>query len=338
MKRALELAQLGLGTTSPNPMVGCVIVHQDKIIGEGWHFQSGKPHAEVNAIASVKDKSLLKESTAYVTLEPCSHYGKTPPCADLLIQHKVKKVVVANLDTNPLVSGRGIKKMKDAGIIVEHGILDQEARQLNKRFFCFHENERPYIILKWAQTYDGFIARKNYDSKWISNSLSRKLVHKWRSEEDAIMVATNTAHYDNPSLNVRTWNGKNPTRIVLDKHLRLHPELTLFDQNQMTICYNLHQDHSKSMLEFVKVDENNLIDDIFKDLHSRKVQSIIIEGGAFLLQSLIEEGLWDEARVFKSPAMFEDGIKAPNIQGSIISQSQIDNDELNIILNKKSIN
>src|SRR5688500_17654700 len=198
MLRALELAHLGTGQVSPNPLVGSVIVHEEKIIGEGWHKKYGEAHAEVNAIASVDDKNLLKESTVYVTLEPCSHFGKTPPCADLLIQHQVKKVVIANLDTNPLVSGNSIRKLREAGIEVCTGILDVKGRTLNKHFFTFVEKQRPYIILKWAETADGFIARKNFDSKWISDEYSRQLVHKWRTEEDAVLVGMRTAQQDNP--------------------------------------------------------------------------------------------------------------------------------------------
>jgi len=203
MQRALELAQLGIGYVSPNPRVGCVIVHENKIIGEGWHQKFGEVHAEVNAINSVNDQSLLKESIVYVNLEPCSHFGKTPPCVDLLIEHHVKKVVIGNLDINPLVQGQGIKKLKDAGIETITGVLEKEGHELNKRFFTFIEKQRPYIILKWAQTSDEFIAQKNFESKWISNEFSRQLVHRWRSEEDAVLVGTRTASHDNPSQTVR---------------------------------------------------------------------------------------------------------------------------------------
>jgi diaminohydroxyphosphoribosylaminopyrimidine deaminase/5-amino-6-(5-phosphoribosylamino)uracil reductase len=221
MSRALELARLGFGKVSPNPMVGCIIVCEGKIIGEGFHQQYGGPHAEVNAIHSVKDKTLLKQSTVYVTLEPCAHYGKTPPCAKLLVEHLVKKVIISNVDPNPLVSGKGIEILRSAGIEVETGLLEQEGLELNKRFFKSIRENAPYIILKWAQTADGFIARDDFDSKWISNKISRKLVHKWRSEEDAILVGKNTAKYDNPTLNVRDWVGKDPLRIVIDHELVL---------------------------------------------------------------------------------------------------------------------
>ena len=213
MHRALELARNGAGKVSPNPMVGCVIVHNGTIIGEGWHQQFGGPHAEPNAIAAVNNQELLKDATLYVTLEPCAHFGKTPPCAHLIIEKQIPRVVVCNLDPNPLVAGKGIKLLKDAGIEVKTGILAQEGAFLNRRFFTYINHKRPFIILKWAETADGFVARENYDSKWISNALSRKLVHKWRTEEDAILVGKNTALYDNPQLTSRDWEGKNPISV-----------------------------------------------------------------------------------------------------------------------------
>lgn len=313
MIRALELAELGRGKVSPNPMVGCVIVHKDKIIGEGYHQQYGGPHAEPNAINSVDKPELLKESTVYVSLEPCAHFGKTPPCANLLVEKQVKKVVIAAFDSNPLVGGKGIKILEDAGIEVVTGLLEKEARIQNKRFFTAIEKQRPYVILKWAQTLDGFIARKDYDSKWISNAYSRQLVHKWRAEEDAIMVGTKTAHFDNPKLNVRDWTGKDPLRIVLDKQLTLDKSLALFDQSIPTICYNLLLDEEKENLNYVKLQPDFTIKDILADLHQRKVQSIIIEGGSHLLQKFIQSELWDEARVFTGQSQFETGIPAPKI-------------------------
>src|SRR5260221_288145 len=330
MHRALELAGLGAGSVSPNPRVGCVIVHHDRIIGEGWHRRWGEAHAEVNAIASVADKSLLKESTVYVNLEPCSHFGKTPPCADLLIKHQLKKVVIANVDTNPLVGGNGIKKLKEAGIEVTTGVLEKEARNMNKRFFTFMEKQRPYIILKWAQTADGFIAQKNFESKWISNEFSRALVHQWRSEEDAVLVGTRTASHDNPLLNVREWSGRNPTRIVIDRFLRLNSHLHLFDKKVKTICYNVlkHEEH-KNLL-FVRLDENNFVVDLINDLYKQKIQSVIIEGGAQTLQLFIEAKLWDEARVFTSSRTFAEGILAPVFQGALTTEQFIQNDRLEI--------
>ncbi|QDH78661.1 bifunctional diaminohydroxyphosphoribosylaminopyrimidine deaminase/5-amino-6-(5-phosphoribosylamino)uracil reductase RibD [Echinicola soli] len=314
MLRALELAELGRGNVSPNPMVGCVIVHNDAIIGEGYHMKYGGPHAEPNAVNSVKEQALLKESTVYVTLEPCAHFGKTPPCANLLVEKQVEKVVIAVADSNPLVGGKGIKILQDAGIEVVTGVLERHARQLNKRFFTTIEKKRPYVILKWAQTKDGFIARANYDSKWISNSYCRQLVHKWRAEEDAIMVGTKTAHFDDPKLNVRDWHGENPLRIVLDKQLTLDKNLHLFDHSIPTLCYNLLKDESEKNLTYVKLKDHFDIEDILNDLHHRKVQSVIIEGGSYLLQKFIQSELWDEARVFTGNDTFESGIVAPKLK------------------------
>lgn len=334
MQRTMELATLGLGSVSPNPLVGCVIVHEDNIIGEGWHKEYGGPHAEVNAIDSVKNKALLKESTAYVNLEPCAHHGKTPPCADLLISHHIKSVKISNVDANPLVGGKGIARMKENGIEVTTGLLEKEGLELNRRFFTFIQKKRPYIILKWAQTADGFIARENYDSKWISGEESRKLVHKWRSEESGIMVATNTAIYDNPKLDVRHWSGANPTRIVIDKNLKLSPDLNLFDGTIPTICYNLMKDKESNGVSYVKISENELLIDIFNDLYQRGIQSIIVEGGAALHRSLISQGLWDEARVFISDIKFGEGIEAAHIDMPY-KEELIDTDRLLVYRNKK---
>jgi len=328
MQRALELARLGIGQVSPNPRVGCVIVHDNKIIGEGWHQKFGEPHAEVNAINSVKDQSLLKESTVYVNLEPCSHFGKTPPCADLLVKHHVKTVVISNLDSNPLVQGQGIKKLKDVGIETLTGVLENEGRELNKRFFTFIEKQRPYIILKWAQTADGFIAQKNFESKWISNEFSRQLVHRWRAEEDAVLVGTRTASHDNPSLTVRAWTGRNPTRIVIDRFLRLNSHLQLFDKKEKTICYNVlkHEEHKNLLL--VRINENNFLEELVHDLFKRNIQSVIVEGGAQTLQLFIEANLWDDAKVFTSTRTFGEGIDAPSLKGKLETQKNIDSHRL----------
>lgn len=331
MRRALELARLGRGSVSPNPMVGCVIVHNGRIIGEGWHQKYGDWHAEVNAVAAVNDITLLKESTAYVTLEPCSHFGKTPPCADLLIKHQLQKVVICNIDTNPLVGGQGIARLRQAGIEVQTAISETEGRELNKRFFTFIEKKRPYIILKWAQTADGFIARENFDSKWISNDLSRTWVHKWRTEEDAIMVGTNTALHDNPKLNVRSWTGRNPVRIVIDLNLRLPSHLQLFDQKQPTICYNLIKNEMRENLYWVQIHNSAyMLQEIMQDLYTRKIQSVIVEGGSKLLNSFIEQRLWDEARVFTSSQTFGKGIEAPQIKAILQNTVTIDSDRLSI--------
>jgi diaminohydroxyphosphoribosylaminopyrimidine deaminase / 5-amino-6-(5-phosphoribosylamino)uracil reductase len=335
MRRALELALLGQGNVAPNPMVGCVIVHENKIIGEGWHQQYGGPHAEVNAINAVADKSLLPASRIYVTLEPCSHYGKTPPCADLLIQHGVKDVVICNTDPNPLVKGAGIRKLLDTGCQVHVGLLEPEGLDLNRFFFTYHAQKRPYILLKWAETADGFIGKTDGTRLWISNKLSQKLVHKWRTEIQAIMVGTHTALVDNPRLNIRAWTGKNPTRVVLDKRLQLPGNLNLFDKSQPTLVYNFQKQETLPNLEWVKLDENQeLIPALLQDLYARKIQSIMIEGGAVLLNSFIRAGLWDEACVFKSDIkLVEEGVAAPTLPLACLKHvSHIATDKLLIFI------
>jgi len=331
MRRAIELAQLGVGQVSPNPRVGCVIVHDGKIIGEGWHRKFGEAHAEVNAINSVSDQSLLHESDVYVNLEPCSHFGRNPPCVDLLIRHSVRKVVISTTDTNPLVAGRGIRKLKEAGIEVIEGVLEKEGRALNKRFFTFMEKQRPYIILKWAQTADRLIAQKNFESKWISGDLSRQLVHRWRSEEDAVLVGTRTASHDDPSLTVRDWTGRNPVRIVLDRFLRLNSHLKLFDKKEKTICYNVlrHEEHKNLLL--VRVDESNFLAEVIHDLFRQQIQSLIVEGGAQTLQLFIDAGLWDEARIFTAARTFGEGIKAPAISATPGAHQNVGADRLELL-------
>lgn len=327
MQRCLEIACRGQGKVSPNPMVGCVITHQGKIIGEGWHQQYGQAHAEVNAIQSVENKALLPESTVYVNLEPCAHFGNTPPCADLLAKHQVKKVVISNTDPNPKVAGKGLEKLKAQGIEIQTQVLEAAGLQLNRRFFTFFTQKRPYIILKWAETADGYIARQNFDSKWISNPISRMKVHQWRSQEDAILVGKNTALYDDPQLNVRDWVGRNPTRVVIDPQQSLSKDLKLFDQQIPTICYNFMQNQSAPRLEMVKISPSNLYQDIVQDLYQRKIQSIIIEGGANTLQAFIHQNLWDEARIFKSKNTFGAGLSAPQIQGRLLAKEQLMEDD-----------
>jgi len=330
IQRTFDLARLGIGAVSPNPLVGCVIVKDGEVIGEGWHRKYGEAHAEANAVASVADKEQLPGSTVYVSLEPCSHFGKTPPCSDLLIQHGVQKVVISNLDTNPLVAGEGVRKLREAGVEVVSGVLEKEGRELNKRFFTFHEKQRPYIILKWAQTSDGFVAHSNYESRWISNEFSRQLVHKWRSEEDAVLVGTKTAAHDNPNLTVRDWSGRNPVRLVIDRFLRLSDKLNLFDKSVPTICFNLlkHEEHQN--LKLIRLDEQDFIQKLTGYLHKEKIQSVIIEGGSQTLTFFVDSGLWDEARVFTSTRSFNKGIKAPLFQGDLILREQISTDLLQI--------
>ncbi|MFY0650865.1 MAG: bifunctional diaminohydroxyphosphoribosylaminopyrimidine deaminase/5-amino-6-(5-phosphoribosylamino)uracil reductase RibD [Cyclobacteriaceae bacterium] len=330
MQRAFELAKLGFGKVSPNPMVGCVIVHDDKIIGEGWHQKYGGPHAEVNAINDVHDKSLLKDSIAYVTLEPCAHHGKTPPCADLLIEHSLKRVVIANQDPFPKVNGGGVQKLEAEGIQTDMGIGLEMGKEINRRFFTYQEKKRPYIILKWAQTADAFIARENFDSKWISNEYSRKLVHKWRAEEDAILVGTNTAKHDNPTLNVRDWKGSDPLRLVIDRNLTLDRGLNLFDGSINTVCYNAFKDEESQGLAYKKMDQIDPIKSILEDLKERNIQSLIVEGGSALINSFVSKGLWDEARVFTSKTTFGSGIQAPGISGRLVDQEDISGDQLQV--------
>jgi len=331
MQRAFELALNGMGHVSPNPMVGCVVVHNGLIIGEGWHMKYGGPHAEVNAINSVKDKSLLSDATVFVTLEPCSHHGLTPPCSDLLISSGVKKVVIGNMDPNPKVLGKGIQKLRDSGVEVNIGQFPDQGEEVNKRFFTYHRMKRPFIILKWAETADGFIAHENYDSKWISNDCSRQLVHRWRAEEDAVLVGKNTALYDDPALTVRDAAGKNPVRIVIDHKLQLPHHLQLFDHSIPTICYNLSQDKDLANLEYVKLEEGRFEDSLLTDLYNRKIISIIIEGGRSTLQSFIDKNLWDEARIFKSKGIFKKGIKAPRMENAVLlNNTNILEDQLQI--------
>ena len=331
MQRALELAARGRGSVSPNPLVGCVIVHQGKIVGEGWHECYGGPHAEVNALNAVQDRSVLPESTVYVTLEPCSHFGKTPPCADLLIASEIKKVVLAHQDPNPLVAGKGIKKLIDGGVQVITGVLETEARKLNRRFLTWVEKKRPFILLKWAETSDGFMAKADGSSKWISHELSRQLVHRWRTEEDAILVGTKTAQLDNPLLNVRDWTGRDPVRIVIDRNLKLPGSLNLFDGTQKTICYNLKKNEERDMLEYVKLDDRNFLHNVINDLYSKGIQSVIVEGGPQTLQQFIDARLWDETRIFISDKKFGEGITSPVISGKPIAEQKIGTDVLKII-------
>ena len=337
MRRALQLAELGRGNVSPNPMVGCVIVHDAKIIGEGWHQRYGEGHAEVNAVNAVTDKSLLPNSTVYVTLEPCSHFGKTPPCADLLIRHQVKQVVIANVDSNPLVGGKGIQKLREAGIEVITGVLEQEARKLNERFFCYIEKQRPFILLKWAESADGFIAKPDYSPVAISNAFSKKWVHQWRSHEDAIMVGTRTAQYDNPSLNVREWTGKNPIRVVIDKQLSLPPTLHLFDQTQPTLVYNLLKNEQNGLITYVQMpSEGEVIAWMLKDMYERKIQSILVEGGTQLFESFINAGLWDEIRRIQSADNLLAGIQAPHFHAPLSKRQNMMGDMLWIYRNTVS--
>lgn len=341
MLRCLELAKNGRGRTYPNPMVGAVIVHQGRIIGEGWHQKAGEPHAEVNAIAAVKNKSHLKEVTIYVSLEPCSHYGKTPPCSDLIIASGIKKVVIGTVDPFAKVAGRGIRKLIQAGCEVQVGVLDKKCQFLNRRFFTFHQKKRPYIILKWAQTHDGYIAplaQKDGEPVWISTQASQQLVHKWRSEEQAILVGTQTAIKDNPSLTTRLWQGPNPTRVVLDRNLHLPTDANLFDQQAKTIVFTAKKKvYQQNNLHYEPIDfTQNVPEQICDVLYRHNIQSLIVEGGQKTLQSFIDENLWDEARVFRGNKNFEKGIKSPILSAKVAKQTNDTGDFLNYYYHDKN--
>ncbi|MEY8848728.1 bifunctional diaminohydroxyphosphoribosylaminopyrimidine deaminase/5-amino-6-(5-phosphoribosylamino)uracil reductase RibD [Psychroserpens sp. XS_ASV72] len=321
MQRCIAIAKHGLGTTAPNPMVGCVIVVDNSIIGEGFTSPYGGPHAEVNAINSVKNKDFLKDATLYVTLEPCSHFGKTPPCSDLILTHQIPNVVIGCLDDNPLVAGKGIEKLKNSGCKVTVGILQKECKAHHKRFFTFHNKKRPYIILKWAESADGFIAppsKEKQEPVWISNVYSQQLVHKWRAEEQGILVGTKTVVEDNPSLTVRHWTGKHPIRIVIDKDHKLSENFNVFNSEARTLRL------TSENIDFYKTLAQEICDFLYKE----QINSVIVEGGAKTLQTFIDENLWDEARVFKGQISFGNGIKAPHFEGQLVSEEQIINDTL----------
>ena len=316
MRRCIELARNGRCTVSPNPMVGAVIVHNEKIIGEGYHIVCGHEHAEVNAIRSVKEKDLLKESTIYVSLEPCSHYGKTPPCADLIIEKQIPKIVIGCIDPFAKVAGQGIKKLQDAGREVIVGVLEKECLQLNRKFITFNTKKRPYITLKWAESIDGYIDidRKDGNPVVLSSPLTSMLVHKRRAESDAIMVGTHTALLDNPSLTVRNWYGKNPSRIVLDKDLSLPDSLNLFDGQVSTLVFTAKKHENKNNVSYISIDyDRNILPEVLKQLQIRNLQSLLVEGGSKLLQSFIDAGYWDEIFIEKSKLALQNGVKAPDI-------------------------
>ena len=340
MQRALQLAEYGRGSVSPNPMVGCVVVYNNQIIGEGWHRHYGEPHAEVRAIEDAEKRgngSLLSESIVYVTLEPCSHTGKTPPCADLLVRKNVQRVVICNGDPNPLVSGRGIERLKNAGIEVVSNVLQLEGAELNKRFFTSFNKKRPYVILKWAETADGFLGAANGIPMAISGSLSNMRVHKWRSEEDAILVGFNTALMDNPRLNVRHWEGRNPVRVVLDRNLLLPQTLHLFDRSQPTIVanYNLatplpSEPERYSPLNSIACIQINPgeeeLSQLLSKLHERKIQSVFVEGGTAVINSFLQIGLWDEIRRCQGTKVIGTGVRAPVPQGILTNSEKVQED------------
>ena len=315
MRRCLQLARCGEAGAAPNPMVGAVVVCDGRIIGEGFHRRCGGPHAEVNAIKSVKEEHLLSRSTIYVSLEPCSHYGKTPPCADLIIQSGIPRVVIGCADPFAKVNGLGIKKLQKAGCEVVVGVLEKECRELNQRFFTFHEKHRPWITLKWAQSKDGFIGK---DERVIfSNALTQTLVHRLRARSGAILVGTRTAILDNPTLTTRLWSGPNPLRLTIDRHNALPPTLHLKDGSTPTVIYT-----------------NESLQEMLDDLYNRGIQTLLVEGGAKLLQSFIDAGLWDEARIETAPFEFFEGTKAPVLaDGELVSKVCYGGNEVKMIKN-----
>ena len=337
MRRCFDLALLGRGNVSPNPKVGAVIVYNDQIIGEGYHKKYGQSHAEVNAIASVEDKNLLKESTIYVNLEPCCHWGKTPPCANLIIESKIKRCVISNKDINPKVYGGGIKLLQDNGIEVISGVLEEEGLFLNRRFFTNQKENRPYVILKYAQTLDGFIAPEEKGG-WISNEAMKVWVHKQRTEEDAIMVGYNTVLLDNPQLNVRHYSGRNPKRVVYDKYLTLSKEKNVFDNSQETFILNYVKEGREENNVFLKLNENKpFVEQVLERLYEQKICSIVVEGGEKTLNKFLEANLWDEANVIVGEKNFGKGVKAPIISQGLVSMENIGGDILKIYHNQKKL-
>ncbi len=335
MRRCFELASHGLGNTRTNPLVGSVIVFQDRIIGEGYHHEYGGPHAEVNAIRAVKDKSLLQESTIYINLEPCSHFGKTPPCSTLILNHKIPRVVISNTDPFPSVSGRGIEALKNGGTEVVDGVLVNQGEFLNRRFLTFHQEKRPYIILKWAATADGFIdierqAGDPIGTNWITDDIGRTLVHKWRSEEAGLMVGTNTIIADNPKLNVRRWKGNSPLRITFDRNGRIPESANILDNSQDTLIFTCNQERYSGKANSILIDHEYQMADVMTELYEQKIISILVEGGQQLHTSLINEGLWDEARVFTGKIVFSQGVKAPVLKQSPDEVLQFEGSELSI--------
>lgn len=318
MVRCLELARNGRGDVAPNPMVGAVLVYEGRIIGEGYHRKAGEAHAEVNAIRSVKDPSLFSKATLYVSLEPCSHYGKTPPCAELIIRKGIPRVVVACLDPYPQVAGRGVRMLREAGVEVEVGVMEAEAMALNHAFMTAHTQQRPYILLKWAESLDGFIDRIRTDSSkpavLLSSPESRRMVHKLRSEVDAILVGTNTALLDNPSLTVRHWVGNSPIRVVFDRHLRLPETNRLFDGSQLTFVYTETKAKDKKNIKYVTLDfSSDFLPSVLKSLYKQGIHSLLVEGGAQVLTGFLKAGLWDQLSVETSPVTLYSGVKAPDL-------------------------
>ena len=311
MKRCIELARKALGNTYPNPLVGSVIVHNGLIIGEGFHQKAGENHAEINAINSVKNKALLKEATIYISLEPCAHFGKTPPCANKIIETGFKKVVIGTLDSHEKVNGKGKKMIENAGIEVVSGVLETECQELNKRFFTFHQKKRPFIILKWAESGDGFLDQ-DFKPTQIGNSLTKQFVHQLRSEEHAILVGTNTALTDNPALTTREITGRNPVRILIDFELKVPLNFNIYNNEAPTLIFNAIKDSEEKNIRFIKIEKENFVENLMTKLYENQIQSVIVEGGSFTLQQFIDAGIWDAAIIIKNKNLkLSNGTKAP---------------------------
>lgn len=346
MRRCLDLAKLGAGSVSPNPMVGAVLVHRDRVVAENFHQQFGGPHAEALVIEQVhrdfgaQAQDLLQESVLYVSLEPCAHVGKTPPCADLIVKSKIPRVVIAMEDPSEKVKGKGLQKLTAAGIKVTVGVLEAEATWLNRRFICQIRQQRPYIILKWAETADGFMAPVDRSRKWITGKEAQLLVHRWRSEEDAILVGKGTALADNPQLNVRQWSGKNPMRILIDKHLEVPEHAAIFDTSAPTLVFNAEKFDRRAHVSYLELENFDLYlaQSIVYQLYLMDVQSLLVEGGARTLQLFLDAGLWDEARILQSQDVYwSEGIQSPQIHGVEAAQGKAGRDKWKIIRNWRDI-
>lgn len=342
MNRCFQLALLGSGNVAPNPMVGAVLVYNDRIISEGYHAKFGGPHAEVMALAPINDRKILEQATLYVSLEPCSHSGKTPPCTELIISKNIRKVVVAVEDPFPQVNGSGIKQLAEAGIEVSIGLLEEQAKRINRRFFTFHQNKRPYIILKWAQSPDGYIAPVAENKKgivhWISNPVSQRLVHRWRSEEQAILAGRKTIEADNPQLNVRGIAGNDPVKIIIDPDLSLNESYTVFKSETPVIIFNLVKNSIAKNITYVKINNHGeMIKEILDFLYQYKIQSVLIEGGAFTINKFITGGCWDEARIFTGGKLLQNGTPAPAFSGILYEKHKIADDTLDIYFNPGAI-
>ncbi len=336
MRRAFDLARNGRGKVAPNPMVGCAVVHDGKIIGEGNYEMFGGPHAEVNAINRIPQEyaHLIPKATVYVSLEPCSIHAKTPPCSQFLVSKNVKKVVVSNVDPNPDIAGNGLRELKAAGIEVTHGLLEESGKNLNRRFFTFHQKNRPYVILKWGQTQNGFMASHLEEQKWITNEAANRVSHIWRTHEAAIMVGTNTARIDNPQLTARLVEGNDPVRVVLDRKLSLSGDLNLFDRKVKTLVFSEKDQDSHGNLKYEKVNfSKDLVAQVMAKLYDQKLLSLIVEGGPTLLNSFVDSGQWDEARITTSSVSWKHGKKAPTIFGNLVGKQIVGDNQIHTYRN-----